>query len=66
MKKSTLGPPIPMLMIEMGTALYRPVMVMKPRSDDNVNSFGVTSRKDAILWARDAEPTVTCKKNFTP
>ena len=38
-----------MLMIEMGTALYRPVMVVKPRSDDSMNGFGVASRKDAML-----------------
>ena len=64
-KKSMFGPPIPMLTIDMGVRLYRPVMVRKPRSEESVKGGGDGSRRAAaIALARDGEPTVSCGKNF--
>ena len=53
------GLPIPMLTIDMGVPLKRPVMVKNPRSDDSTNGFGFMSKKDAIPFALDGDPTVT-------
>lgn len=58
MKKSTFGLPIPILTMEMGTPLYRPVMVLNPRSEYSLNRLGVSSKNDAMLSARELEPTV--------
>lgn len=64
MKKSTFGLPIPTLTIDNGTPLNRPVIVVNPRSEDSLNGFGVVSRYDAMLSAREAEPTVIYMRNF--
>lgn len=63
MKKSTFGLPIPILIIEMGVPLYRPVMVVKPRSECKVNLRGDGSRYVAIFSARDRAPTVTLDRS---
>lgn len=44
MKKSAMEFPMPMLMIDTGTPLYRPVMVVKPRSVLKRNGLGTASR----------------------
>jgi hypothetical protein len=54
------GLPMPMLTIDMGVPLKRPVIVKNPRSDDRTNGFGFLSKKDAIPVALDGDPTVTC------
>lgn len=59
-KKSILGLPIPILTIDTGTPLYRPVIVKNPRSEDSLNGFGCSSRYVAIVRALDGDPTVTC------
>ena len=51
---------MPMLMMDTGTPLYRPVMVVKPRSELSVNGLGEASSADAIPFAREGDPTVTC------
>lgn len=58
-KKSIFGLPIPMLTIDTGAPLYRPVMVKNPRSEDNLNGCGESSSNFAMVSARDGEPTVT-------
>lgn len=58
-KKSILGVPIPMLIIVIGVPQYLPVIVRKPRSDRAVNGVGEASRKDAMVRAREGDPTVT-------
>ena len=50
---------MPMLTMDTGTPLYRPVMVVKPRSELSVNGRGETSRAAAIPFAREGDPTVT-------
>jgi hypothetical protein len=50
-------------MIDTGTPLYRPVIVTKPRSEDNLNGFGYVSRWAAIVWALEGDPTVTLEEN---
>lgn len=57
-KKSMFGPPMPMLTIETGTLLYRPVMVRNPLSEASLKGFGLSSNKVASVSARDGEPTV--------
>lgn len=63
-KKSVLGPPIPVLTIEIGTPLYRPVIVVKPRSEVSLNGVGLASRCFAISSALEGEPTAICKGDF--
>jgi hypothetical protein len=60
-KKSMLGLPIPMLTIERGTPRNLPVMVRNPLSEDRTNGFGSASSFDAIVFAREGEPTVIWK-----
>lgn len=50
---------MPMLTTETGMPLYRPVMVVKPRSELSVNGLGDASRWDAMPLAREGAPTVT-------
>lgn len=57
-KKSMFGPPMPMLTMETGTPLYRPVMVKKPLSDASLNGSGLLSNRAARASARDGLPTV--------
>lgn len=47
----------------MGVPLYRPVMVVKPRSECKVNLRGDGSRYVAIFSARDRAPTVTLDRS---
>ena len=58
-KKSTLGPPMPIHTIDTGVPRYRPVMVRNPRSECNENGLGNASKFAAICLARESEPTVT-------
>ena len=58
-KKSTLGPPMPMHTTDTGTPLYRPVIVRKPRSEYNENGLGDASKYVAMCSAREIAPTVT-------
>lgn len=53
------GLPIPILIIDIGIPLYRPVIVKKPLSEDRVNSLGDASRKAATELAREGDPTVS-------
>jgi len=59
-KKSMFGLPMPMLTMDMGVPLKRPVIVKNPRSDDRMNGFGVSSKKDAMVFALEGDPTVIC------
>lgn len=56
-KKSVFGPPIPVLTTDIGTPLYRPVIVVKPLSDVSLNGTGLASRCLAIIKALEGEPT---------
>lgn len=58
-KKSMLELPIPMLIIDIGIPLYRPVNVKKPRSEDKTSGFGDASRRMATALAREGDPTVS-------
>jgi len=58
-KKSILGLPIPILTIEIGVPLYRPVMVKNPRSDESTKGAGFSSKNEAIVFALEGVPTVT-------
>ena len=51
---------MPMLTIDIGVPLKRPVIVKNPRSDDRTNGFGFLSKKDAIPVALEGDPTVIC------
>jgi len=55
-----------MLTIDMGVPLKRPVMVKNPRSDDSTNGFGFMSKKDAIPFALDGDPTVIMRFATSP
>lgn len=50
---------MPMLIMDTGTPLKRPVIVVKPRSELSVNGRGEASRADAMPFAREGDPTVT-------
>ena len=62
-KKSTLGPPIPMHTIDTGVPRYLPVMVKKPRSEWNENGLGNASKYVAMRSARESMPTVIFSKD---
>lgn len=49
---------MPMLTIEMGTPLYRPVIVVNPRSEVRVNGGGDGSRYEAMACALEGVPSV--------
>ena len=51
---------MPMLTIDIGVPLKRPVIVKNPRSDDRTNGFGFLSKKDATPVALEGDPTVIC------
>ena len=48
-KKSMFGLPMPILITDTGTPLYRPVMVRNPLSDDRTYGFGLSSKRDATV-----------------
>ena len=52
---------MPMLTIDMGVPLKRPVIVKNPRSDNRTNGFGFLSKKEAIPFALEGDPTVICE-----
>jgi hypothetical protein len=54
------GNPIPILTIDIGIPLHRPVMVKNPLSDERIKGFGLSSRKAASFSALEEEPTVSC------
>lgn len=49
---------MPMLIIDTGTPLYRPVIVKNPLSEDRMNGLGDASSKAATELAREGDPTV--------
>jgi hypothetical protein len=53
-----LGLPIPILTIEIGVPLYRPVIVKNARSDAKTNGFGRSSSNLAMVCALEGAPTV--------
>jgi hypothetical protein len=59
-KKSMFGLPMPILTIDMGVPLKRPVIVKNPRSEDRTNGFGLVSKKEAMPFALEGDPTVIC------
>ena len=56
------GLPIPMLTMDIGVPLYRPVIVRKPLSEERVNGLGIASKKVAIELAREGDPTVNYQR----
>lgn len=60
-KKSVLGPPIPVLTIEIGIPLYLPVIVVNPRSEVSLKGVGVASRCFEINRALEGDPTAICR-----
>ena len=46
--------------MDIGVPSKRPVMVKNPRSDDRTNGIGFLSKKDAIAFALEGDPTVIC------
>lgn len=54
---------MPILTIEMGVPLKRPVIVKNPRSEERTNGTGVVSKKEAIRFALEGDPTVICTQH---
>jgi hypothetical protein len=51
---------MPILTIDIGVPLKRAVIVKNPRSDDKTKGVGFLSKKAAITFALEDDPTVIC------